>query len=401
MAVAEEGRSGRWQALQRELGQRLADRLFDDIAASAGSMQACGRANRSTGSASRWLALVLAGLIYATGLCFGIAGAAILVAPWGNFIVVIIALCLLLLCLAARPRLTPVPDQVVARADYPTLYALCDRIAERMPAPPIAGVGIGADFGANYRAAGWRLERYVELGAPLVAVLSRQERVAVIAHELSHGANGDPLRGWFLLGAVNTLSIWAIALRPTSIAGLGGVTAVGPIVSIAAIPFQLMMLALSEALFLGVKLILLLVLRESQRAEYLADRLAATVSGTAAMQSALEKTYLHGVVDAAARRHALTTPEADIEPALAAAGCGVSESELAVFREQSHALKWQVDSTHPPTSLRVQMLGRSPALPAPALLSEQEGWAFDAEVARLIASQRREIVNRKLEASYG
>ncbi|MFN3629436.1 MAG: M48 family metalloprotease [Casimicrobiaceae bacterium] len=40
---------------------------------------------------------------------------------------------------------------------------------------------------------------------PLMAILSPEERIAVMAHELSHGANGDPLRGTFLSGAVNTL----------------------------------------------------------------------------------------------------------------------------------------------------------------------------------------------------
>ena len=85
-----------------------------------------------------------------------------------------------------------------------------------------------------------------------------------------------------MFGAVNTVSLWAMTVRPMSIGNAGNGLAFGPFVSLIAIPFELALLAASELLFLFVKGVLLLVLRQSQRAEYLADRLAATVCGKAA-----------------------------------------------------------------------------------------------------------------------
>ena len=234
-----------------------------------------------------------------------------------------------------------------------------------------------------------------------MAILSADERVALIAHEQSHGANGDPLRGEFLNGAVNTLAAWTVAIRPDSIGKLGDGLPFGPFVSLLAIPFELLMLATSELVFSIVKGFLLLVLRESQRAEYLADLLASTVAGTEQMQRALEKTYLGDVVDAALRTHALTVPTEPLGDKLVDAVRALSAVDLDRYRAQSKQLNWRVDSTHPPTAMRIDMLAlqaqRAPTHPlSPAEVSE-----LDSEIARLVAANQRELVNRKIAAIYG
>ena len=61
----------------------------------------------------------------------------------------------------------------------------------------------------------------MEFGSPLMAVLSADELTAIIAHEISHGANGDPLRVQFLGQAIDTLGAWGQAARPLSIGNLG------------------------------------------------------------------------------------------------------------------------------------------------------------------------------------
>lgn len=389
------GRS-RWEALQRELGQRYAQRLFDDLARDPSTL-----AGSNSVSFSVVMAFLCAIAIYAASVALGVAGIAILMAPWGNIFTALLACILILLCWIALPRPTSLPDYPIAESQCPTLYLLARRIAEKMRAPPIAGIGISADFNANYRAAGWRMRRYIELGAPLLAILSPEERVAVIAHELSHGANGDPLRGGFLYGAVATLGNWAMSIRPSAIGSAGENISLGPFVSLIAIPFEFILLGISELLFLAMKGILLLVLRESQRAEYLADRLAATVSGSEAMRNALEKLYLAEAVDQAVHRHVLTSRDAPLGPCLREVGGNVDAEELGRLREQSVARSWQVDATHPPTALRVAMLERGAPLPAVDLLAPDEQAALDTEVAHLIASQQREIVNRKVEQIYG
>ena len=241
----------------------------------------------------------------------------------------------------------------------------------------------------------------MELGAPLLAVLTPQERVAILAHELSHGANGDPLRGQYLLGAVSTVAEWAEAMRPTSIGQSREGVPLGPFAAIIAIPIELALLGVSELLFRGVRGFYLLVLRQSQRAEYLADLLAANVSGSFAMCTALEKTYLSEIVDAAIQELALNQPDLDIKTKLFGVVNELGDEDLERYRETSRREEWQVDSTHPPTALRVDMLQLQHARPPKDLLSAEEWSLFDEEVVRLVALMRQELVNQKLEAVYG
>lgn len=347
------------------------------------------------------LAFMIAGLVYAASAAAGMLGATLLLGSWGTVVTPILGATLLLLCWVTRPRVANAPTYLLARAEYPALHALSDRLSAALGAPRVDGIGVSADFGANYRVATWRGRRYIELGAPLMGILTPAERIAVVAHELSHAVNGDPLRGQFLFGAVGTLSAWAVALRPLSIGQAGAGSALGPIVSVLAIPLELAMLAASETLFLLAKGVLLLVLRQSQRAEYLADRLAAHVAGTGPMQSALEKTYLHELVDIGLRTHALTKPEEPIGPVLRSLASSCSSDQLETYRVQSRDSNWQVDSTHPPTALRIDMLAASPCNVPAVLLTHEEEAALEGELDRMIASTQREMMNRHLSAIYG
>ena len=75
------------------------------------------------------------------------------------------------------------------------------------------------------------------------------------------------------------------------------------------IPFNLAMLGLSRLAWLGAYLLSHLLWRDSQRAEYLADYLAATVSGTNAVLSLLEKLH-YGTAFALTVQHAALNQDA-------------------------------------------------------------------------------------------
>lgn len=390
-------RSARWEAMQRQLGQKLADKLFSDIAAHPFDLAARRRPNRS---ASLLLAYAVAVAVHGASLGFLAGGLAIVLAPWTNFFVVLLGVVMLILAWVSIPRRAPPPDDLLSRAAFPTLHAVADRLAAAMNAPAVDGIAISKDFGANYRRSGWRGRRYVELGLPLLAVLTPHERVAVLAHELSHGANGDPLRGQFLFGAVNTIATWSEAVRPLSIGSSADGLTAGPIISIIAIPFELVQLALSEALLWMARGMLLLVLRESQRAEYLADRLAASVSGAGCMRTALEKTYLGEIVEDVVRRHALTDSEAPLMPKVTAAAAALPSEELQRLAQQSRQASWQVDTTHPPTALRVRMLDGRDDAPV-FVLSDVEAASLEAELGSLTPRIERQLVAHYLVGLYG
>lgn len=397
-SVTADTKLSRWSAIQRKLGLRLSQRLFNEISKVPPSRvhKASGR-----GSWSLRMAWLMAALVYLTSVMMAACGAALLFGAWGSFLVPVLGATLLLLCWVTRPRAAHAPDRLLSRSEYPLLYALSDRLSTAMDAPLVDGIAVSADFNANYREATWRRRRYVELGAPLVAILTLEERIALLAHELSHGANGDPLRGQFLFGAVGMLAGWASALRPMTIGRAATGSLLALIASILAIPLELAMLAASELLLLLAKGVLLLVLRQSQRAEYLADHLAARVAGAEPMQGMLEKTYLDETVQAAVRCHALTRPEEPVGPVLRQLPSTCSEDDLATYRAQSRSRLWQVDSTHPPTAFRIEMLSTAPRCLPSSLLTQEEELLLEDEFNRMIGSTQRELMDRQLAAIYG
>ena len=390
--------SARWARLSRALGERQSQRLFEEVARDG---LALARRRRPKLSLPLLAACVLASLVHGLALCAGVLGLMMLARPWSNLFVPLGGVMLLLLCVAARPRLTEAPDRLLERERFPTLHALSDRVAAALNLAPLDGIGVSADFNAHYRRSGWRGRRHMELGSPLMAVLSADELAAIIAHEISHGANGDPLRLQFLEQAINTLAAWGQAMRPLSIGNLGRGTACGPFVSLLGLPFELAMLALSELLFAWARVMLRLVMRESQRSEYLADLLAATVVGSATLSSALEKSYLREVVDAALRTHALTTPHDAVDDRIADAARSIGPADLEDRRAASRRESWRADETHPPTAMRVDHLARHSTLTAMVTVSDAERAALAEETARLLALTRNTLVARHLEVIHG
>jgi Zn-dependent protease with chaperone function len=389
----------RWRHLRLDLGRHLASKLYDEVRqAHEGTVDLSGiRRSSSSYLAATFLAL----LVHVSGLVLGIAGLAMLFSAWDNIFQVLGGSVLLLLAWVARPRVAKPPHYLLEEASYPAIFSVTRRFAAHLGAPPVAGIEASADFGASYITAGWRQNRYMSLGAPFMAILSREERLAIIAHELSHGANGDPMRGMFFFGAVNTLAGWAEALRPTSIGNSGEGLIFGPLISLVGIPFELVLLAVSEFIYVLAKGLVLLVFRESQRAEYLADTLAATLAGSHAMIKGLEKTYLFAEVDAVCRRIALRQPSGAIEPEIAKAIHAISDETMRSHQEKSASELWQVDSTHPPTALRVSLLLSLPNREQAIRLTDEEAKQFDEEISRMISWRQREVINRQLEAVSG
>lgn len=390
--------AGRWDRLRRALGERQSQRLFEEVTRDGGVVS--GR-RRARFSLSLLTACALALLVHGLALCAGVLGLMLLARPWSNLFVPLGGVVLLLLCVAARPRPSEEPERLLERERFPALHKLSDRVAAALGLAPLDGIGVSADFNANYRMSGWRRRRHMELGSPLMAVLSADELTAIIAHEISHGANGDPLRVQFLGQAIDTLAAWGQAARPLSIGNLGRGTAGGPLVSLLGLPFELAMLGLSELLFAWAGVMLWLVMRESQRSEYLADLLAATVVGSATLSSALEKLYLSDVVAAALRVHALVTPHDAVDDRIADAVRSVDATDLEARRAASRRESWQADASHPPTAMRVDHLARRGALTPMVTVSDAERAALAEETTRLLALTRNTLVARHLALIYG
>ena len=387
-ATAEQ--KGRFARTTREIGQRLGDRLFAEIAREPVTARPR-RALRT--SVSLVLAFVLAALVHMGGLLLIVATVVLWIRPWDNLFVAIAAFALPLLAWSGRPRLAPPPQGLIDRTSFPTLHALADRAAQALGAPPADGIAVSTELNASICRAGWSGKRYVTLGLPLLLLMHPDERAAVVAHELAHGVNGDPLRGHFLYSAVHALFTCESVLRPVAIGESGREQQLGPLISMLAIPVDLAMLAVSKAFGLLGQGMLLLVYRESQRAEYLADRLAAAVAGGMATRSMLQALSLIEPAGETMHRIALERGLADLPALLRDFRRDLPAAEVERWRERSRGEGWRVDATHPPTAMRIDMLARFPEHVGRRLLSDAETQQLDAELARLLPDIQRELTN--------
>ena len=173
--------------------------------------------------------------------------------------------------------------------------------------------------------------------------------------------------------------------------------------SLVCIPINLAIIGVCQVLWLGVYALYHLIWRDSQRAEYLADYLAATVSGTEAMTSWLEKLQLHRVWDMTIQRVSLNDKDAllfeEFVQRVNQAASAEPEPNRAGLLDETLRL----DVTHPPTPYRIQFLQSRANLQPKIELSHEESAAIDKELAPLQASVRRQVIDahrRSLEMAY-
>ncbi len=102
------------------------------------------------------------------------------------------------------PQFTAFSD-IVTRAEFPTLFRIIDDITTILHGGEIDTVLIDEEFNAGFGRYGLQWKRLLELGLPLLTILEPQERIAILSHELAHGVNGDPARGFVMQTTISTL----------------------------------------------------------------------------------------------------------------------------------------------------------------------------------------------------
>jgi heat shock protein HtpX len=126
-----------------------------------------------------WLGLIVfAGVVFLLPLWVG----------WQVFAAVV----LLGVAAVVRPRLGRLDDlhgEYAVRVrpdDAPELFAVIDAVTDALGARPPQHVLLDSQYNAACAVLGWRRQRVLVLGMPLVSVLSGQELVALLAHEIAH-----------------------------------------------------------------------------------------------------------------------------------------------------------------------------------------------------------------------
>lgn len=302
--------------------------------------------------------------------------------PWAFLIVLLLGL----MAFVLRPRPGKPPTKgLLERERAPTLFRLCDEIASALETDPIDILVVNADFNASWAILGWRRRRTLSLGLPLLAMLPPQARAALIAHELAHARNGDSTRGFFVGSALNSLYAWnkMLGTREDGIMTTGFEFLVNGVLWVISRPIWWLLL-----------LELHLVLRDSQRAEYLADLLAAEVAGSGAVVELHERLLLETAYVAVIRQASRESADELLVRARSAVD-DVPERERERRRRAARLEEVRLQSSHPPTASRVDLLQRRGCLRPKVFVSEERSAAIDGEL-----QSRRKAVELKLIDNY-
>lgn len=381
--------SGRLDKARRAVARRYGERLLADVA--DGGTPRAGR------DASSLLAYAIACGVHGVTAVLLAAGLWCVVSGWGSAAMVL-GLFFLLLAWTLRPRLSRLPqdDVILRRADAPVLYELLDEIALVAGTGGVAAVVVDAQVNASVTTYGVRGRRLLRLGLPMWEMLRPQERIALLGHELGHYSNGDTRRGLVLATAYRSLTTWRYYLTPDSDPSF-----LEMLVKVLVI--------VPRSLIQGVLVVLdKLTMRAGQRAEYLADSVAAHAGSTDAAVGLMDSLLVTGSADITLRREA-NNPRAGrrgsaqaqewadgLWDRLAAHMASIPEHEYERQRRVSALRGHSVDSTHPPTHLRRECL--LVGTPTSALV--MSGDRREQGIASELAEARKQVARQIMRDGF-
>jgi Zn-dependent protease with chaperone function len=332
------------------LTERLGQGLFDEVVRSPPLKPSL--------TLSVILGTAIAVLVHALTLAIAAGGISLIAWDWPNALLIGAGVVLLAIAWLLRPQPGRMPAEFATRRDYPELFRLVDAVAGALDAPHVDGIVLSRGLEAAFAEAGWRRKRILILGVPLLAALDGQERVAVIAHELAHAVSGDPRTNLAIVTALQSLNRWYDWLRPIEAPR----TPLGGVAGMIMVLLNALGLALSSVVWLIGFLLAQLLWRNSQRAEYRADALSATVSGTRAIVSALEKIpVLRGALERATCLVGHKREYGRLFDEFRRYAADVPAGECERLRRVVERYGARVSPGHPPPQYRLQFL-RAPSV---------------------------------------
>ncbi|HVQ91242.1 MAG TPA: M48 family metalloprotease [Mycobacteriales bacterium] len=291
----------------------------------------------------------------------------------------VVGIALIVVGILLRPRLGRRPSRHLrmSRAEAPALYGLLDRVATAAGTKAPDLIAMTPEFNAGVGRVGLRQRPVLVLGVPLWIVLEPRQRVALLAHEIAHQVNGDPMRGLLVRPALTTFA---------RLAGVADAGSIGQVMSpdrpdAGLVQFLLGFSRwLASRVFLAVHLALsALGMRDHQRAEYLADGIATDLAGTDATVALLDCLAVLPAINVQLAYACERKPPAEWRAAAETYQAG-QRRNLKLLRHLSmrDTSLW---ASHPPVGLRARAVEAWPARPAGITFTDAESARIDAELA--------------------
>jgi Zn-dependent protease with chaperone function len=298
---------------------------------------------------------------------------------------VIVTLALVGLAWMSRPRFGRTPDGVVVleRTAAPALFSVVDDISSRLGTRQVSLIGVDARLNAATTSVGVRQRRLIVIGLPLWDVLSAEERVGLLSHEVAHDRGGDLLHHTLVQSSLRTLSSWYGLLRPPratprpqSGAGIAGLTDVSE-----ALARRLLSL-LAYLVLVVLRLQAKLARRAGPRAEYHADEAAARMASSGAVVTMLDKLFLADRCRAFVRT-AVMDRDLEMWSTVRCKLNAVPARERERLRRVARRNHHTVDARHPPTIRRIELLSTRPVPRPQVRMSLAVESAIEEELAQV------------------
>lgn len=270
----------------------------------------------------------------------------------------------------------------LSREEAPHTWRLVDEVSHRLGLRPPAVLGVDPHLNAWVARTGWRHRSTLVLGVPFWTLLDSQEKVALLGHELGHVRHGDPVGSVPVWAALSVLSRVRGLLHAEDIWWDGG--SLGLFTPAINVLKWLLRMPANGALIL----LWLCTARYSQRAEYRADVASARLSGSEAAASLMIR--LLGMEGTEVRVGASVRRGAGPWRVLEGAG-HVPARELERLVRAGAREGHQVDSMHPPTHLRLDLVRSVPPSAEPYLVAADLEQGVERELAAIQARLTRRV----------
>lgn len=329
---------------------------------------------RRTSRATQTVLVAIGAIVLGLWIAAVLAVGWFLLHAWPSIIGISLGLIASVPLLLARPRLPrlPKPSVVIKRSEAPDLFGLIDELSDELGASRLKVLAFDIETNASTTRVGFRRRLAIVVGFPLWEAMTRDERVALLGHEIAHEVNGDLRRSPFVGTSLTVLGDWYVftypgPFREASDQGLGEAIAW----FLVAIPHLLLGIA--------VRWQERLVLDNSRRAEFAADLLAADVAGTRACRALFDRLILSNSIDYAVKR-AVKVGDHDTWGAIRRRFDELPSHERDTIRQVAMEEELSVDGTHPPTGERLRAIGDAAFQSPKVLLDTSRNSRIDREL---------------------